>query len=431
MIYAENMRTGVSDGIRPSYAPECPRPKPSSGVPGQVCIDGRMLGVGGTGVAMYAEVLASCLFATGASPAVLVDGHRMHPSPPTSRLRRWCSALRGGARWIERQDGAPPQWQSANFDRFWSAPDIFREAQIFFNIHGRLMPLRCGAPPAIMHWTYPVPLYLEGARNLYTIHDLIPAQHPGLTPISPRRHARLLRRIGQVAHRLVTVSEASRAVLIAQFGCSPDAVVNTYQAVHVPVQRDPPLPAGLTTGEYFLFCGTVERRKNLVRLIEAFQRSGITTPLVIAGPDGWGAEDVAHTLKQATVPIRRIGGQPRDTIIGLIRRARGLCFPSLAEGFGLPVAEAMTLGTPVLTSNQGALAEIAGGAALMVDPLDVEAIAGAIRRLDDDRHLRDQLRAAGFERARMFAADAYAERLRLLYVQAMQSDDFVARGGRT
>ncbi|WP_083528704.1 glycosyltransferase family 1 protein [Hyphomicrobium sp. CS1BSMeth3] len=400
--------------LRRIYDPHYVHTLPSDGAPVQVCVDRRMLGSYGTGVAVYAEVLASCLEAAGASPAFLSAGTQSRTSAAAARLKRWTSALRGGVR-----RAATSTADASLSDAALEVSDVFREAQVFFNIHGRLLPIVCEVPPKVMHWTYPVPLYVRDAKNLYTIHDLIPLREPSLTSIAPLRHARLLQRIAEVAERYVTVSETVRAEVIAHFGCAPERVINTYQAVRAPLQRDPSLPAGLVPGAYFLFCGTVERRKNLGRLIAAHAQSGIATPLVIVGPEGLGAEDIIRDAVQSR-RVLRLPWQERSILIALIRQARALCFPSLAEGFGLPIAEAMTLGAPVLTSNRGALAEIAGNAALTVDPYDTTEMSAALRQLDGDGQLRARLRAAGFLRARMFSPTAYSGRLQALYADVTQ-----------
>jgi len=269
-----------------------------------------------------------------------------------------------------------------------------------------------------MHWTYPVPLYVRGARNLYTVHDLIPLTDPDLTDIPERRHRRLLEQIVRRADGLVTVSETVRQQAISLLGCSPGRVTNTYQAALAPLQKDPPLPSPLRSGRYFLFCGRVEQRKNLAALIEAHRRSGAGAPLVIVGPACPGAEGL-EALIAASPQVLRLPWQPRAAVIGLIRRARALLFPSLAEGFGLPIAEAMVLGAPVMTSALGAMAEIAGDAARLVDPRDVGAMAAAIAALAHHDALCARLRTEGFRRARLFAPDVYQRRLRALYGAAI------------
>lgn len=379
------------------YDPAFVRHVAGDGAPVQVCVDARMLDAAmGTGVATYARVLAACLQDAGASPALL-------DAAPAGRARRWLSAADPSPR--PAKEVAPARW---------TARDLFREAQVFFNLHGRLLPVACAAPPAVMHWTYPLPLYMAGAKNLYTVHDLIPLAEPELTAIPRARHARLLRRIVAQAHGLVTVSETVRAQVVERLGVAPDFVANTYQAVDTPLQADAPLPEPLRAGRYFLFCGTVEPRKNLARLAAAHAASGTTLPFVIVGPEAHGYAALERLLA-ACPGVIRLPWVPRAELIALIRRARALLFPTLSEGFGLPIVEAMTLGCPVLASDRGAAAEIAGEAALPVSPTDPDAIAAAIARLAQDDALCARLRGAGFARGRLFAPGAYARRLRALY----------------
>ena len=418
--------------------------------PVQVCIETRMLGdQAGTGIATYARMLARCLAGAGAVPVLLDDGSA-HGAIEQTRVRRWLAATRNRPRnavayaalvaGIEQRDA---EQRDAEEDRgsssgarghadapiaagdpamadpaIWIVSDLFREAQSFFNLHGRLLPITFARPPAVMHWTYPVPIFAVGAKNIYTIHDLIPLTHPALTPIRGARHRRILTRVVERAHTLVTVSETMQRLVTTELGVSPAAVVNTFQAVDAPLQGDPALPAGLRSGRYFLFCGRVEPRKNLARLAEAHRRSGTGLPLVIVGPETPGEAALERTLHGFPL-VRRISWVPRPELLGLIRAARALLFPSLAEGFGLPIVEAMTLGCPVLTSHDGAPAEIAGEAALLVDPASVEDLAHAIGRLGTDDHLCARLRATGFARGRFFAPDAYARRLRALYAGAL------------
>jgi len=187
---------------------------------------------------------------------------------------------------------------------------------------------------------------------------------------------------------------------------------------------------GLPHRGYFLHFGAIEPKKNIGRLIEAYLSTGIGAPLVMTGGRGWQAqeelrllvpEDEADTLhgRRMAERIRRLEHLSRPLLRRLIRGARAVLFPSIHEGFGLPVLEAMQLGTPVLTSRGGALAEIAGDAALLVDPYDVAAIAEGIAALDAHQDLRDRLAAAGSVAAARFSPDAYRTRLEQMYAQVV------------
>ncbi|AOY97829.1 hypothetical protein BKK79_37130 (plasmid) [Cupriavidus sp. USMAA2-4] len=380
-----------------------------------VAIDARSWSLGaGTGVATYARTLGDSLAHAGVPVQWLAGGsaHRAPGGPPREGAPlRWLGALRCGARagslLPHPQHGAPAT-------TLHDGGRLFREAQAHFTLHRRLLRVACAEPPTVMHWTYPLPLYLEGARNVYTVHDLIPLRHPRLTGIDPHRHRRLLELIAARADHLVTVSEHSRLEILDMLGCAKGFVTNTSQAVHAPLQRDPALPAGLRPGGYFVCCGMPEPRKNLTRLVAAHRTAQARRMLVVAGPLARDIPQVESMLARSPGVVR-LPHLPRAELLALIRRARAMLFPSLAEGFGLPVAEAMALGTPVMTSSGGALREVGGGCALHVDPCDTHAMARAIRALDSDDVLCRRLRAAGFAQVAAFSPRSYAERMVRLY----------------
>ena len=349
-----------------------------------------MLGRDGTGVATHAGLLLRALADAGLTPLVL----READGPAPSRAGRWLRAVRRRPRRLVRTGNA-----------LIAPPGLFAEAQVHLNLTGRAMPLDVDGPAGIMHWTYPLPLVLRGWRNIYTVHDLIPIDRPDLTPIRRRRHLRLMRAILPHADRLLAVSDAGRAAIAAAFALPADRVGNCWQAA----APDPGDQALLPQGGFFLAVGTIEGRKNLARLAAAHAASGSTRPLVLAGPVG----DAALAAGLDAMPnVRRLPWQDRATLFALMRDARALLFPSLAEGFGLPIVEAMMLGTPVMTSaDGGAMEEVAGGAALLVDPLDQAAMAAAIARLDGDNALAADLAARGRARAAFFTPDRWAARL--------------------
>lgn len=371
-----------------------------------ICVDGRMLDQGGTGVATYARSLAVAIGQVTEQPYRLV-AHDTHDG----RAVKWADVLRRAPRPLLRTIDS----------RGWrlEGRDIFRRAHVHFSVRRRLYPLRCDLEPGIMHWTYPVPMMMEGWINLYTVHDTIPLDRPDLTPIDSRRYRTVLGAIVAHGDGITTVSQSASAAIVAALDCDPAFVVDTKQAVDVTEVRPGPLIAGLVRRGYFLVVGSIEPRKNLAAILAAYRQAGTGLPLVMVGPEGWRATPILADIASTPGAIR-IPYAERADLLGLIENARALVFPSLAEGFGLPMAEAMALGTPVLTSDADALAEIAGGAALMVDPTSVAAIRNGLIRLADDKKLVVALAASGLRRAAAFTPDRFADRLAEVYAGALQ-----------
>jgi glycosyltransferase involved in cell wall biosynthesis len=253
----------------------------------------------------------------------------------------------------------------------------------------------------------------------------------------------MLRELCRAADHIVTVSEFSRREIIKFFGIAEDRVTNTYQAANLPaaaqswtadeVARLLENMFDLAPDEYFLFVGAIEPKKNLTRLIDAYAASGSQHPLIIVGGLGWQYEheleriaderflhyDIAGHVVTPRRRVRRLAYVSSEHLVALLRGARALLFPSLYEGFGLPVLEAMLLGTPVMTSNVASLPEVAGDAALLVDPLDIDDIARAIRALDHDADLRGELKQRGLKRAEFFAPENYRKRVAELYTRVL------------
>lgn len=314
-------------------------------------------------------------------------------------------------------------------DELWNADDAFGRAQLHFAVRRGLMTVRAPNPPALMHWTHIHPLRLAGTRNIYTIHDLIPLRLPWATLDFKANWLNTVRRLGQQADHIVTVSEHARQDLIQQIGIPEERVTNTYQAVFPPMfEMDEAMSVArlrrahqLEPRGYFLFVSRIEPRKNLARMLDAYIASGSQTPFIIVGGMAHHGKQELRLLteaggtRSADGRIRYIGYVPQIDVEILVRHARALCFASLYEGFGLPAVEAMRAGTAVLTSNTSCMPEVVGDAALTVTPTDTRALAEAIRALDADDGLRQLLEAAGPKRAAFFSPERYAERLRALY----------------
>lgn len=353
----------------------------------------------GTGVSQFARTTRTALQGVGVRVDILSDGGA---AARRSRVAKLLWAMRPGSRTaVAVGDG-------------FCARDIFREAQVFFDIYGRPLALDLPGEPGIMHWSYPLPLRINGWRNLYTIHDVLPLDPAIPSPVDGPRLRRMLDVLRGARSEFITVSEAAKSQIVARLGWTEAAVRCCHQAADVTGHTEGALPQSLERHNYLLYVGAVETRKNLARLIEAYRVSGISTPLVISGPDGMGAQDIDAQIIE-TPGVIRLGLQPREIVLRLMANARGLVFVSLGEGFGLPVVEAMALNTPVCASNVPAIAEVAGGAALLVDPMRIEDLRDGLIALDSNAALREQLIVAGAARARQFSIDAYAQRLQNLY----------------
>jgi glycosyltransferase involved in cell wall biosynthesis len=320
-------------------------------------------------------------------------------------------------------------------DHLFAARNLFANARRYFSWSGRFVELNFDTAPDILHCTYQLPLRAKGACNIYTIHDLVPLRLPFTTLDNKRQTYRLLRKIAAEADHIVTVSENSKRDIVQMLGVEEGRVTNTYEAVEFPpdlTERPEDLVAeelagsfGLGFRDYLLFYGAIEPKKNVQRLIDAYMRSGVYIPLVITGAGGWGNQTEAKALDSLLGEQRaRTDGSRRvyhfeyvsfATLVSLIRGARAVLFPSLYEGFGLPVLEAMLLGTPVVTSRASSLPEIAGEAALYVDPYDVGDIANAIKTIAADAGLRAELSRRGRVQAQLFSVARYRERVAALY----------------
>lgn len=267
-------------------------------------------------------------------------------------------------------------------------------------------------PDALFVPAHVLPI-LHPRRSLVTVHDLGYLDFPEAHPAGQRFYLDASTRWNaRAASRLLADSQATKADLIRRYRTPPDKIVVAYPGLDPSLRRieDAQHVQAVKAryaieGQYLLYLGTLQPRKNLARLIEAFGRSRtLGCKLVIAGKKGWLYADLFRLAEKAGVADRVIfPGYVHDADKAtLLSGAMALVFPSLYEGFGFPVIEAMACGTPVICSNTSSMPEAAGDAALLVDPLDTDAIAAAIDRVTADAGLRGQLVGRGYVQASRF-----------------------------
>jgi len=286
------------------------------------------------------------------------------------------------------------------------------------------------------HATEHLLLPLRDVPSVLTVHDLIfqrfPEHHRRLNhwylnlamPLYVRR-----------ADAIIAISEATRSDLVELYGTPPEKITVVYEAAapHFgPPPSDGERDAALEhvraryalPDQYLVTLGTVEPRKNLSRLLRALvglRRDHPELALVVAGVRGWLYEDFFKTIDalDLTAHVRVLGYVPDDDLAPLFWGARAAVVPSLYEGFGLPVLEAMACGCPVVSSDAASLPEVGGEAARYFDPADVEAMRTAIGEVIGDDALRDEMRAAGLEQAARFSWERAARETWAVYEKVM------------
>mgnify|MGYP005846244415 FL=1 len=265
-----------------------------------------------------------------------------------------------------------------------------------------------------------LPPTLPRTRTLLTVHDLSFLHYPGhFVPKLVRYLERVVPASVARADRVLADSEATRADLIRLLGTPPEKVEVLYSGVDARFRPEPEpgererLRAryGLDR-PYVLSVGTLQPRKNFVRLIRAFARLRDTgRMLVIAGGRGWLYESVLEEASRHPDRVRILGFVEDADLPALYRGADLFVFPSFYEGFGLPVLEAMACGVPVVCSGVSSLPEVAGDAALLVDPEDEEGLSKAMQRVLEDEGLRREMAARGRARAARFTWEEAARHL--------------------
>jgi glycosyltransferase involved in cell wall biosynthesis len=238
-------------------------------------------------------------------------------------------------------------------------------------------------------------------RIVSTFHDLFVVTAEYSSPEFRARFVRQAREAAARSHRIIAVSAFTARQVEELLRVEAQRIRVIPHGVHLPGQT-PPVGA---RERLILFAGAIQKRKNLERLIDAFEQCEPGWRLILAGSQGYGVASVLDRIARSSrrSDIETPGYVSETHLHDLLSRASIFAFPSLDEGFGIPVLEAMAWGVPVLTSNRSALPEAAGDAGLLADPLDTESITRALCALTTDEALRAELRERGLSRAKRFS----------------------------
>jgi glycosyltransferase involved in cell wall biosynthesis len=348
-----------------------------------------------TGIGIYSQRLIAALAAL--SPGANGGMHRLtlcfRPGPyiRSARKMQW-----------------PPGCRLSPFVEFIPVP---RHADLFHGLNQRL--------PG--HHAY--------RSRVVTIHDLFPLTSAEYSNPDFQRHfSAILRKTIDHAHRIIAVSDATRRQLLRHTSAVDSKIRVVHHGVDVPQPASAPEQREfrervlrLESGEqFFLSVGAIQVRKNVRNILLAL-RETTSIRLVLAGGEGHGAGEIANLIEREGLASRivRLGHASMAQLRLLYSTALALVFPSLEEGFGFPILEAMSYGLPVLTSDCSSMPEVAGDAALLVNPLDVAEIAGAMSKLAEDEALRADLQRRGYQRAAQFTWQKCAQQTWAVYEEVL------------
>ncbi len=295
--------------------------------------------------------------------------------------------------------GLPPSLLDILWNRFHIFP--------IENFIGKIDIFHCS------DWTQPP---VKKTRLVTTVHDLTPWKYPQtLHPKIVETHKRRMRWVKKEADLIIADSYSTKEDLIKIIGIPKKKI----KVIYLGVEENKAEGESLVEGDYILTVGTREPRKNLKRLINAFRvviKKNKNVKLVIAGKYGWGNKQLNFKNEQINI----LGFVPEETLKLLYKHAKVFVYPSLYEGFGLPILEAMAASCPVITSNLSSLPELAGKAAILIDPLSTNSITRAIEKVLEKKDLRTKLIKEGKTQVKKFTWRQTAENTLKAYMEAIR-----------
>lgn len=354
-------------------------------------IDISQIAYGGTGVSTYTRLLVTSLCQEAVDDEFVLFGSSLRNQKPLKDFYELVSAKNVKKKFFP----FPPK----ALEFLWNGIHVFPIENLIGSVD-------------VFHssdWLEPPTSW---AKRVTTIHDLTIFKFPGA--FVPRgghdivkNQKRKLFFVKRYCDKIIAVSETTKRDIVEILKIPERKIKVIYEAADPTfspketVQVQQVREKFNISGRYLLCVGAREPRKNLNRLIAAFVEVAKANPdlsLVIVGKYGWG-EDPAEKTKAQTASIKVLGFVEKDDLAALYGGAVGFVYPSLYEGFGLPILEAMACGCPVITSNLGSMKEVAGEAALLVEPEEIESIAGAISQICWNRKISDELKIKGFKRS--------------------------------
>ncbi len=312
-----------------------------------------------------------------------------------------------------------------------NAFDTFHSANRYFSVFKRPVSFKIEKKyrPDIWHMTTPLPIKVHGTKSVITIHDLIPLKVPFTTLDVKNNFYHLFKWACQSADLILSVSEQTKKDIIEVYDVPEEKIQVTWQSVkQIDSREDAEVEEKylasykLKKEKYVLFVGNIEPKKNIKSLITAMSFIDEEVKLVIVGKKAWLWEDQLKDLKKYHKKKRiKFMDYVDDAELAILyRNATCLVFPSIYEGFGLPVLEALQYDCPVVCSGITSLPEVAGDAALYIDPYDYRDIREKISALINEPELRQKLIANGRKRVEFFSPQNYAKRLEQAYSHVLK-----------
>ena len=280
----------------------------------------------------------------------------------------------------------------------------------------------------LVHLTYVAPPIFPG-KAVFTVHDLSPFSHPQFYPLGVRTRLRYLISRGiQKAEHILCVSNTTKSEIAKRFRIPEERLTVTYNGtgkIFKKLERSRcicELKKNYNIrNDFILHVGKIQSRKNIRRLLEAYHKllkeSQRELDLVLVGRVTWLSKEILEAIGELNLSdrVHLIGHVPVETLVMFYNACSVFVFPSLFEGFGIPVIEAMACGAPVVASKESSLPEVSGDAALHFDPVDTNQMASCIERILTDTELREDLITRGFERAAQFSWEETARRTLSVY----------------